>query len=101
MKIDIKITSIAENILLQIDDEKNIVLYNNERKNIDAKKLSSQICLLVVSWKHTYINNSIIDGESFEITIHETDKDVVYSGRNSFPYDYEELKNLLLEVKNA
>ena len=46
MRISILISTLSKQTLLQVDDNKKIVLYNGEKKNIDYKKLIADICLL-------------------------------------------------------
>lgn len=101
MRISILISTLSKQTLLQVDDNKKLVLYNGEKKNIDYKKLIADICLLTSTWKSEYTKNSYIDGESFEIIIDDNEKKFTYRGKNSFPNDYSSLKEILAEVGDA
>ena len=101
MKITIKIYNFNQQTKICIDEKKNLLTFNGIKKNLNIPEITEKICILVSAWQNSYVNTSNIDGENYEIIIDENEKKFIYSGKNSFPHNYLELKKIVEEVKNA
>ena len=100
MKVDVKIINLNETINIFADDiEKKIVL-NGLPVDFDPVKFVSEVSVITYNWEENNINNSIIDGERYAISIiSNNNKQRKIMGKNNFPFNYKDLVKLLNEVK--
>ena len=96
MNIFIKVNNLTLSIELNIDTVKNECICNGKAKNVDTISFLHKLQSIIASWKYSYVNNSVVDGETYSITMTKGDKSRKYIGINSFPYS--EFKSLICEV---
>lgn len=99
MYIIVIIKSLSRVTELHLDGEKGVVILNNNIvEGINANRLINRILRITVSWEKNMIGEGL-DGEEYNIYITNGDKSAEYHGKNSFPNNYFELKDLLNEVQ--
>lgn len=100
MQILINIFNLTQIIDIIVDTNKNLFLLGDKKISIDTNNFANNLISIISSWKNEMINDSIIDGEHYSITIKENNVTTKYIGRNSFPPNYSTFKNLILGVLN-
>ena len=100
MKIFIKITNLSQVLKIYADDEENEVFVNDSPVNYDAKKFVGEISAITFNWDENYFNNTFLDGEEFRIKLVNNNKERLISGKNFFPSNYRDFKQLINEVIN-
>lgn len=98
MKIKIIIKSAFERQEIEIDTKTNTCLLNGSKKVINTYDFADKLCLLVLGWNSEYVNENIIDGESFLVEIEDENTTKKYVGKNAYPYNYNKFLKLVMEV---
>lgn len=76
---------------------KNICYINNNKYKISELYLNNLLQIIYL-WKNEYGNDNIIDSEEFLIKIETKDNVETFHGKGIFPYNYQELKELLGDI---
>ena len=97
MKVKVTVQNLREFIDIRLDTDTGRFLVNGVKTNHDPKKFLSSLQLIVASWQTEMIDDSIIDGESYSVTMVLNDQVREYIGRNSFPLNYSKFKSLIKE----
>ena len=100
MKVYVTIINSGETTNIFADDSTEQITLNNEVIKFDAIDFVSRISLITFNWPTRNINNSLIDGERYQIKIvanNNQERKII--GKNSFPRNYGDLLKLIREVK--
>ena len=101
MKVYVTVRNLNNIINIFADDAANKITLNDKPIKFDAVEFVSRVTLTTFNWPIRNIDNSIIDGESYQIKIIADDnKERKIIGKNSFPYNYADFSKLINEVKN-
>ena len=88
-QIEIKINSLNNKIVLFIVPS-DLKVYVHDKvktiKKVEIKKLLDIIC----KWDYEYINNSVIDGQSFMVSVYSSEGVDNYFGSGKYPSNYNE-----------
>ncbi len=80
------------------------IKYNNELYNIDYElvfKYIRSLYSITEDWKEEYINTTEIDGNSWELIIeYSNDTEKVYSGKSSYPDNFDTFEELIYKTLN-
>lgn len=98
MKVKIIISSAFEKQTIEIDTKTNTCLLNGYKKAINTYDFTDKLCSIVLGWHSEYINENILDGESFFVEIEDENMTKKYVGKNSYPYNYNEFLKLVKGV---
>lgn len=102
----------SEYFKLEINDDKNLVKYMNNKnftKGPNINTVSSEIVIkfldlffrTIDSWKEEYIDNSAVDGIEWDLKIiYKNGHEEYYCGKNDFPDNYEILDKLIEKMIN-
>lgn len=82
----------------------NTINYNNINKQVDKDKLINylkKICKIVHNWKNEYIDLKIIDGDDWTLDFYYEDGKITnHKGHGTFPNNFEQLKNLFVNINS-
>ena len=81
------------------DAEKKVCFVNNESKNIDVETTMQKLLNVLCGAETKMENNSIIDGNTFEIQIIKGESMRNYHFKNSFPKGFFEFTKILGGLK--
>lgn len=96
-KIDIRISSLNENISLSIIPSTLKVYVKDQVKNIDAEVIG-KLLDIICKWDFEYIDDNAIDKEQFRVKVY-TNKGVDdYFGDGKYPNTYEAFKKLVMDI---
>ena len=98
MKVKINISNLSSVIDLRVDNSTDKCTFNGKVIDIDTKDFVKRLQFIVASWELNMIDNSIIDGERYSVTMVLDDKVREYVGINKFPLNYGQFKDLVYEV---
>lgn len=97
MKVLIKIIN-RKTLTIIADDETNEIQVNNIPVDADARKFVAKMTIITSRWEPRYENLKILDGEEYAIKFIDGDKERILSGKNRFPFNYDEFKALINKV---
>ena len=80
---------------LQIDTDRKEATLNSKKISLDVDGFARKLLPIVSSWEHKMINNFILDGLSYSVTIIDNGKESKYEGKNKFPKNFNEFTGLL------
>jgi len=101
MKVLIKIINLSQALNIYADDKTNEVVINNTPVNYNANKFVGDVSAITFNWDNHYYKNHILDGEEFKIKlISDNNNERLIVGKNSYPSNYGEFKDLINEVVN-
>lgn len=95
MKVKITVRNMYEYIDIRFDTDTGRFLVNGIESKHDPKECLSKLQLIVASWRLSMIDDTVIDGEEYSVTMVMGDKVREYIGRNSFPMNYPEFKKFI------
>ena len=102
----------SEYFKLEINDDKNLVKYMDNRKFNKGSNINTVSNKIVIefldlffrtidSWKEEYIDNSAVDGIEWDLKIiYKNGHEEYYCGKNDFPDNYEILDKLIEKMIN-
>ena len=90
--INRKITNIVA------DDESLVMSVDNKQSSFDAREFVAKMTIITSTWDTRYDNPHILDGEEYLIKFITSDGERILSGKNEFPENYDEFKELISEV---
>ena len=100
MYIIVEIKSISGVEELHLDGEKDLIVYNNNIvENANANRLINRILRITASWEENMKGDGF-DGEEYNVYITNGEESMKFHGKNAFPVNYFELKDLLSEVQD-
>ena len=97
MKLKAKVLSAYQNLTLEIDTEKNIVLIDGVPSKYDANDLFARIFHLIKNWPLDSHLNNILDGETYFIEVNDGKRNKTLSGQAYAVEGYSNFR-LLFEV---
>lgn len=101
MKVYVTVSNLSNTINIFADDEANKITLNSKAIDYNAVDFISRISMITFNWPTTNINNSVIDGEQYEIRlIANNNQERKIIGKNSFPSNYVDFSQLIHEVSN-
>lgn len=102
MEIVIEISTLGEIIYLTANDKDKFVTLNKARVAYDPRVFIEKLKYILLSWATLYRNPlGMIDGEVCSVKLSTPSKTRTYLCDNAFPENYNEFKELILEVKKA
>ena len=93
-KIEINIDNTFNTINVLIMPDTLKAYKNNKENNIDEEYIK-RLLRIISLWDHKYIDNSVIDGSSFEVKVYTTSGVDRFYGKNKYPNNYQELLDML------
>ena len=101
MEINIKYSSPYENIEIFIDSTKNIFSCNGIAVEINIYSFKEKLFDIVFSWDEINNVEDIKDSEFYMVSIKVDEESFFFSSNINFPENFQDFKNLLMEVKNG
>ena len=101
MQLIIKEISLWDSDVFVFDEEQNICLVNNERKNIEVPQTIQGLLNILCGASTTMVDNSVIDGTTFQIEIIKEGKKREYLFKNSFPKNFSKFIRILGGLKEC
>ena len=98
--VEVLIKTLKTEIEIVAKPNENFVAVNGLNVKYDANCFIEEIKSIVSSWKLKMVNPRIIDGEWYKVKISNGESETVYVGRNSFPPNYNNFKNLINKIKS-
>ena len=93
-KIEIKITNLNNKIELFIIPSTLKVYVKDKAKSIDKEQID-RLLRIICRWDYEYINNSIIDAQTFKIRVYSKNGVDEYFGCGKYPKNYHEFIELV------
>lgn len=97
MIVEITVNNMYERLKIVVCEDKLFV--NGKQKQVDCENFLRRLFCIITPWEKKLVNLSVLDGESYSVKITEGDNATEYLGRNKFPKNYREFKELINEVK--
>ena len=98
MKVIVKIMQLSTDLTIVADDAKNTLLVHEKNANFNPQAFIDRISVITSRWAPRYTNNTIIDGEEFLVKFIDNKFSHAFVGKNSFPPNYGDFKQLIAEV---
>mgnify|MGYP003461411828 CR=1 FL=1 len=98
MQVFIRIFNRENETRISADDNTNKLIVNGKNVKFDAVSFVEQISVITAGWKESYLNNTVLDGEEFMVLIKNGKKERQMVGKNSFPFNYGDFKELISGV---
>ena len=83
------------------DEEKNICLVNNERKDVNVPRIMQDLLNILCGANSAMVDNRVLDGSTFQIEIHKNGKKREYLFKNSFPKNFDTFTRILGGLKEC
>lgn len=96
-KIEIKITNLSQNMELIVIPSTLQVYTKNNTKTI-TKEWLDDLLNIICKWDYKYIDNSIIDAETYTIKVYTEGTVDEYFGKGKYPRNYIDFINLVRDV---
>ena len=77
--------------------EYNICYLNNKKYEVNDEFLE-KIKNIILPWKREYGTSNIIDDEEFTVKIISNNEEIIYHGKGYYPFNYQELKDVIGEL---
>lgn len=93
--------TINNGILNQINSiiiHKYNICYLNDKKYKISDEFLEKIKNIILPWKREYGSSNIIDDEEFTVKIVSNNEEIIYHGKGYYPFNYQELKDMLGEL---
>lgn len=87
MLVEIKMFSDIIKLNLVVDDKKCLIV-NGKEKNVNVDSFVFRLKKIVEEWDEFMIDDSIMDGLSYSVSISENGSKKTYEGRNKFPNNF-------------
>ena len=100
-KILITYSTMHETTDIKINCTTNEAFYEDEKVDVDIRSFKHRLFEIVNLWDEEMINDNILDGISYSVSIQIHGKLISYHGRNKFPVNFKKFQRLIDEVKNA
>jgi len=98
--VNIKLQTLAKITDITIDDQQRFFLDGKQQK-INVDNFMFHLKNIVRNWEEEYINQSILDGLSFSVTLTKDGRKFTSRGRNKFPDNFSCFLRLIEEVQNV
>ena len=95
MKIVVNVFTMHKSTYLQIDTNTKQASLNSKKIALDVDLFANRLLKIVSSWENKMINNFILDGISYSVTIDNNGVETKYEGKNKFPKNFQEFTELL------
>ena len=101
MEIQIKYSSPFENIEIYINSVKNIFTCNGKDVKASIFLFKEKLFDIVITWENNTHIEDIKDSEFYMIKIVTEEDSYLFSSNSDYPENFQEFKNLLMEVLNG
>ena len=101
MQLVIKVFSFCGDDTFIFDEEKQICLVNGNKKDINVSKTMQSLLNVLNGAKKIMVNNGVLDGSVFDISIFKNGKSTNYCFKNSFPKDFYIFSEILGGLKEC
>lgn len=85
-----------------VDFNQNQVTYDNITVPVSKEIITNYLMSffnIMVTWKEGYLNNSVIDGSDWKITVNFLDNsNKIYTGHGSYPDNFEAIERLISQI---